>query len=76
MGGRTGKQGKGHGACVGCREASRGQRRLSAKVRFEQRPEGREDVGHAVSRERSSGCKGPEVRSQDVEVAGGAEVSG
>lgn len=55
-----------------------GQRRLFDKVRFEQRPEGSKDVSHAVSREMSSKCKGPEMCSQDIKVpsAGGTEVSG
>lgn len=57
---------------------SRGQRRLSDEMRFEQRPEGSEGVSHAVFREMSSKCKGPELCSQDVKVAsaGGAEVGG
>lgn len=55
-----------------------GQRRLSNKMRFEQRPEGSVGVSHAVMREMSSKCKGPEVCLQNVKAvsAGGAEVRG
>lgn len=55
-----------------------GQRRLSNKMRFEQRPEGSEGASQAVIREVSSKCKGPEVCSQIVTAvsADGAEVRG
>lgn len=57
---------------------SRGQRRLSDEVRFEQRPGGSEDVSQAVSAEMSSQCKGLEVCAQGIKVARAerAEVSG
>lgn len=55
-----------------------GQRRLSNKMRFKQRPEGSEGASHAVIREMSSKCKGPEVCSQNIKAvsADGAEVRG
>ena len=55
-----------------------GQRSLSNKMRFEQRPEGSEGASHAVIREMSSKCKGPEVCSQTIKAvsAAGAELRG
>ena len=48
------------------------------QVSGKQRPEGSVGVSHAVMREMSSKCKGPEVCLQNVKAvsAGGAEVRG